>query len=114
MFDYDKELKAVDDKIDALREELTQLNTLKKGILKRTPFLCGGCNETQEIGNTTYIQRHWYESPWGCTGGDTWHREKWGVIVCPSCKSKLSLYNNETINSLKDHFKEVIDEYDRK
>jgi hypothetical protein len=37
-----------------------------------------------QIRSLTYIQTHWYETPYGCTGGDLW-REGEGQFDCPKC-----------------------------
>ena len=70
-----------------------------------------GCGRKYFIKNIPYIQTHWYETPIGCSDGDTWHAGE-GQFECPHCKHRNRLYNKPEIEALKHHFLGIIDEKD--
>jgi transcription initiation factor IIE alpha subunit len=59
----------------------------------------------------TYIQTHFYVSPWGCTGGDFWKQGE-GQFDCPKCGYKNRLYDRKEFQELKHYFKDIIDEHE--
>jgi hypothetical protein len=59
-----------------ITEKLTDLEIQKQKLLKahdrvrsNKTFKCV-CGAMHKIKDCVGIQEHWYESPWGCTGGD--------------------------------------------
>lgn len=71
-----KELKLKEQKL---------LEKLSKQKANKT-FKCG-CGKLHKIKDCIAIQTHWYESPHGCTGGDTWHTGEI-QIICPITDNK--------------------------
>jgi len=69
-----------------------------------------GCGAEHVISELEYIQTHWYEEPYGCTGGAMWHEGE-GNFICPSCGHRNRLYNRPEIDVLKDLFKSKTDEH---
>jgi hypothetical protein len=89
-------MSSINDQIKEKSAELKLLNKKKSIIAKlkksKTIVCVGnfynkGCGTRLQIKNLTYIQTHWYESPWGCTGGDTWHESE-ANFICPKCKAR--------------------------
>ena len=86
--------------------------------LRKTVVLCvnsnhgKGCGKGFYIKDLVYIQTHRYETPYGCTGGDMWHRGE-GNFDCPDCGRRNRLYNRKDIEELQHLFKTTIDEYER-
>jgi len=72
-----------------------------------------GCGAGFYIDELEYIQTHWYESPYGCTGGDNWHQGE-GQFICPKCAHRNRLLNRQDIESFKYKFKAIKDEYNEK
>jgi hypothetical protein len=107
-------LEVINKKIERAAKRITALRTEREEILKRElKVTCGKCSTSTPIGELTYIQTHWYESPWGCTGGDTWHKGE-GQTVCPGCSSRLRFINNSSHYSEHKYlFKDRQDEHDR-
>ena len=101
------ELKA---KQTRLNEELQKVQEEIDASLKQTYIVCEndsfgkGCSVAAKIGNKTYIQTWWYESPSGCTGGDTWHPDE-GQWKCSHCGKMNRLYNKSDIEKLSHLFK---------
>jgi hypothetical protein len=87
----------------------------------RGTFYQKGCGEKLPIKDLTYIQTHWYESPWGCTGGDSWHEGE-ANFVCPKCGARnrpcmykeWDLIKDNKFSLIKSKFKEHVNEYDRR
>jgi hypothetical protein len=106
-------------KLASLQKEVEETKNLlteeKKKILIEciggTPY-GKGCGRKIQVKNLVYIQTHWYTPPHGCTGGDYWNKGE-GRFICPHCGIKNRLYNRKEIESLKDLFKNVEDEYKR-
>lgn len=107
--DLQKEKGIVLDKLSKIEEQI-------KDFERKTLVLCTnnnhgkGCGMGLEIGALTYIQTHWYESPHGCMGGDTWHMGE-GNFICPKCEHRNRLYNRPEIEELKYLFKNIIEEH---
>lgn len=95
-------LREIEDRIEVL-ESKTQITCIgnKYG---------DGCGKKTEVRKLVYIQTHWYESPWGCTGGDDWHRGE-GNFDCPKCGHRNRLYNRQELEELKYLFKSIVEEY---
>ena len=70
-----------------------------------------GCGAKFFIKEITYLQTHWYETPSGCTGGDTYHLGE-GQFECPMCNHRNRLYQRKHFEELKSLFKHVIDVYE--
>ena len=106
---------ALEDVEKALRvsgRRQTRLLKLRDALLAQTLLPLGCCDTSHMVKDVVYVQTHWYESPHGCMGGDTWHQGE-GQIICPSCGARLRLYDRPDIVKLKRYFKEVIDEHNR-
>ena len=78
--------------------------------LSHTLVRCGQCRIGHEVRELIYLQTHWYESPHGCSGGDTWHAGE-GQWACPDCGHTNRLYDNPDVTALKPLFKLVNDKY---
>lgn len=53
---------------------------------------CPSCQNTQLVKDSTHVTDHWYESPYGCTGGDNW-LTNYGSdkFICNQCNSAHTL-----------------------
>lgn len=69
-----------------------------------------GCGQKFFIKNLEYIQTHYYERPWGCTGGDTWHQGE-GQFTCPCCGHRNRFLDRKEFEGLKYSFKKIVDEH---
>lgn len=114
-------IETIDDlkkKHDEILEEAKVINAKIDEKLKETLVACRpnfygkGCGMASVIGELTYIQTHWYESPYGCMGGDTWHQSE-GQWTCPHCNHKNRLFDKPEIEKLKYLFKDVVNVYNR-
>lgn len=98
-----------------LKQELAGIHGQINAKLKETLVACSkdsygnGCGMAAKIGELTYIQTYWYESPHGCTGGDHWHAGD-GEWKCTHCSKLNRLYDKPEIQKLKHLFKDVVDE----
>lgn len=80
------------DRIEKLQNEFrlnektihNALLTALKGRIVR----CKHCHKRSRLGRWGFIQTHWYESPYSCSGGDVWYQNETDEchIVCPECK----------------------------
>ena len=87
-------------------------NKLAKTVIECTSNCHGkGCGLKFFVKEVTYIQTHWYETPSGCSGGDMWHEGE-GQFNCPCCGHLNRTYNRKEIQTLKPHFKNVINEHE--
>lgn len=102
----------------AKQAEIAELTARIDALRKQTLVKCSnnnygkGCGQALEIGELEYLQTHWYESPHGCMGGDTWHSDE-GQFDCPHCGHRNRLYNRPEIEKLKHLFASVKDVYDK-
>lgn len=109
-----KECYVIEDKLlNQLAKIQTKITKHKKNTLVQCVNNCQGlgCGMRHKIKDLEYIQTHWYESPHGCTGGDTWHSGE-GNFICPHCEHRNRLYDRPEIQDLKHLFKITRDEYD--
>ncbi len=96
-----------------LQQELDKVQEDIDASLKRTLLACEndsfgkGCGMAAKIGEKTYIQTWWYESPHGCMGGDTWHPDE-GQWKCSHCGKLNRLYDKPDIQKLSHLFKNRI------
>lgn len=60
--------------------------------LRKYEICCPNCKKSSPLKDWGFVQTHWYESPHGCTEGDTWWADKdikQCLIVCPNiCAGK--------------------------
>lgn len=113
-------LEEINKKRAELQTELTKLNleaakkTSKVAVIcESNPAYGKGCGAGFYIDDLTYIQTHWYELPYGCTGGDNWHQGE-GQFICPKCGHRNRFLDRQDIEALKHKFKSIVDEYDKK
>lgn len=97
------EIKAIE--AAAVKEELYEVRSRK--LLK-----CSHCNRRTRVCDLVLIQRYWYEEPYGCTGGDRWHKGEL-QYECPKCGKRNRSYNRPEIEELRRYFKETVDEHKR-
>lgn len=65
-------------------QELDALVRAREVLRVERSITCACCGKKTKLKNLTLLQTHWYEGPYGCTGGDHWHRgEK--QYECPKC-----------------------------
>lgn len=70
--------------ISKYNNKLQELNLQLKELRGNIEFDCVCCNEgNHKIKDCSIIQTHWYESPSGCIGGDTWHEGELHIL-CPN------------------------------
>ncbi len=104
-------LEFLDEEMRKVEATLADLKRRKDNLLKQTLVKCGWCGAESEIGQLTYIQTHWYEHPYSCTGGDRWHPGE-GQWKC-ACGKRNRLFNKPGIEKLKRLFANVEDVYER-
>jgi hypothetical protein len=111
--------ESIDDlkkRFDSIMKEADAINQKIQEKLKETLVACQnnmfgyGCGMASVIGDLTYIQTHWYESPHGCMEGDSWHQAE-GQWICPHCNHKNRLYDKPEIQKLKSSFKNFVNEF---
>ena len=98
-------------KLDAYTKKQVVISDKIDELLPNYTFNCGECKQESKIGDATFIEHYWYESPYGCTGGDNWWlSENAAYIECPNCKSRLRIFkpNHDALLSKKKYFKEII------
>ena len=111
-------LAELEKKKKELTEALTEIDDKIKYIQRRTMVRCEsnnlgkGCMTGFRIRELTYIQTHWYEEPYGCTGGDCWHESE-GQWICPKCGHRNRLFDEPDIEKMKYLFKDRILVYER-
>ncbi len=109
--DYEKEKARLSKLLSEVNKKLTEYDS--KTLVQCTNNNNGkGCGMGHEIRNLDYIQTHWYESPYGCTGGDMWHQGE-GNFICPHCEHRNRLYDRKEIEDLKYLFNSILDEHER-
>lgn len=69
-----------------------------------------GCGAWHPIKELTYIQTHWYNEPYGCTGGDNWYAGE-GQWRCPSCGHLNRLYVTPEVEAMKAQFARIENTY---
>lgn len=69
-----------------------------------------GCGELLRIGDLEYIQTHWYTPPRSCSGGDYWQQGE-GNFYCPKCGHRNRTFNRTEVETLKGHFKSIVEEH---
>jgi transcription initiation factor IIE alpha subunit len=109
--DIQKKLEVVEKKRDLLLEaESDAFGRKYITCTSNVAYRGNGCGKRFQIRNLTYIQTHFYISPWGCTGGDFW-KEGEGQFDCPKCGYKNRLYDRKEFQELKQYFKDIVDEH---
>lgn len=112
--DKEKELKILKNKRSILKK-ITKAKTIKCYGFKGS-----GCGRNLPISDLTCVDKYWYESPWGCTGGDTWHHGE-SYFTCPKCGVRNRASYNPDFDILEDRkfdlirlkFKNYEKDYDR-
>jgi len=118
---FEKEIEKKVKKLTTLKRKQSLISRLKKsnhitciGNIKK------GCGSLLKIKELTYIQTHWYEYPWGCTGGDRWWEGE-ANFICPNCGirnrpfffKEWELLKDYKFSLIKHKFKNHIDEYEK-
>lgn len=87
---------------------------------KLAVITCPSCKNEQLVKDTTHVTDHWYESPYGCTGGDNW-LTNYGSdrFVCNACNAMHILppewnSKNDMLTSKRRFFAASIKSYDGK
>lgn len=71
---------------------------------------CASCGKRHNIETLNYVQNYWYERPWGCTGGATWHTsDSDSGFVC-TCGIRNRLLPGR-VHKAKHRFAKIVDEY---
>lgn len=97
----------------AAREEALIQQSKDARVQCTSQFATGeGCGALHAIGTLEYIQGHWYEGPYGCSGGDRWHQDE-GKWKCPSCGHLNRLYKSPEVTALKHSFASISEEHER-
>ena len=104
-----EKIELVTEMLDKNEKEKEYLTEMLHGYQSQTEVACEKCDSVHQISDLTYIQTHWYEDPYGCTGGDRWHsgEGQWGCI----CGFRNRLYNKPEITALKYRFGNIKEEY---
>lgn len=106
-----KTLKQLEQEYEEAQAVTRKIYTKIQKKLSKTLVQCTSCKMGHTIDSLEYIQTHWYESPYGCTGGDNWHSGE-GNFMCPHCGGRNRLYDRPEIEELKHLFKSSIDEHE--
>lgn len=116
-----KEIKEKEKELQELKLKHQTITTLRdtKTIKCYGSQAGRGCGKNINVKDIELIQTYWYESPWGCTGGDTWHRGE-SNFICPKCgKRNRPCWNKEfnladmDFDDIKFNFKNITEEYER-
>jgi hypothetical protein len=78
-----------------------QLRDAEDGVVTavaNTFMVCRKCGRRTRIRELTLIQTHWYEAPYGCTGGDTWHQGE-RQVQCLKCGFVNRDYSDKRLQS---------------
>ncbi len=110
-------LEEIEKKLEKVELTRKELKAEQAKALGRRQITCttnhgdGGCGARFQIGSLTYIQAHYYVSPYGCAGGDYWNQKE-GGFDCPKCgyRNRLYTYDRNEFQELKRYFKEIVDE----
>lgn len=100
-YDLGSSVKAEQRYAEALRIAVEK----RKDIERQCLLQCQKCSAESVVGETEYIQTHWYTSPHGCTGGDYWNAGE-GQWVCPN-GHKNRLHDQPEVVKLKYVFKSI-------
>lgn len=108
--------------VERARAALEKAQTALDAVRKNAAIRCAKCEAIHPIAEQTYIQTHWYTSPYGCNGGDYWNLGE-GQWICPSCgfynrfedctERACKLFYKPEIVALKKFFAKVEDRFDR-
>lgn len=106
-------MKGLSDEITSYKEQL------KERYRNYSTFKCKSCNEESQLRKVIFIQSHWYEGPYGCTGGDQWYSGECNLL-CPCCGMTHRLLSEESIDEFtkfkyaepKDVYAVVIHQYE--
>lgn len=83
-----KKLEKVKDVIkkgkERYEEIINGLSSYDPIITEHSTILCKKCGKRSQVKNVEFGRYYWYETPYGCTGGDCWHMNGF-IIVCPKC-----------------------------
>ena len=111
-------LKVIDSQINELNEQVRSLKEVRLETFKTSYFQCGtiryrgfiGCGQYMPIKDIPLIQRHWYTSPRGCSGGDYWNI---GALEaqCPLCNHRTEIKEDSPYMTYKKLFKSITNEY---
>ncbi|MBU1567757.1 MAG: hypothetical protein KJ630_19295 [Proteobacteria bacterium] len=100
-----------------LTKRLDKLNAKKEKVTSRVAVICEsnhahgkGCGAGFYIDELEFIQTYWYESPYGCTGGDNWLPGE-GQFECPKCGHRNRFLERQDIEAMKYSFKSIVDEH---
>lgn len=77
--------KKIRQEIEKHENDILKLKEELKEVKSRKMFKCEHCDKRNPISKLTLIQPHWYESPYGCTGGDNWNASDEYLVFCPKC-----------------------------
>lgn len=100
-----KTLEQLKKQKEKLQSKIDLVNIEIKNVLSQTIVKCDKCKKEYQIKDLTYLQTMWYESPYSCTGGDTWHYGE-GQWKC-ECGEINRLYNKKEIEKLSSLFKNI-------
>lgn len=89
-----------------LEKALANVVKLLDESKSRSRVRCDHCGKTTVVSALTYIQTHFYISPYGCTSGDYW-KEGEGQFECPKCGRENRLYDRPDVVALKRYFKKT-------
>lgn len=120
--------KTIFEKLEDLEVQKQKLIKSRDRVRANKTFGCV-CGATHKIKDCVGIQEHWYESPWGCTGGASWHSGELNIL-CPDNEYRNRLWfdsNNKVPYDTRDtyeysarmqfqhmyrsHLKSIIDDY---
>lgn len=89
-------LSGYDIELHLLAQENARLLAEKLAAIQRMFIRCSSCHKESRLSSWTFVQDYWYERPYSCTGGDTWHTSATNVcdIICPKCGFENYIYNH--------------------
>ena len=87
-------------RLDALENQhigrAESAHELRIKVLRRQVLFCEHCKKRSQLSRWNFLQTHWYEAPYSCAGGDTWHQNETEVcyVACPKCGKWNYIYNH--------------------
>lgn len=110
-------IKEAQKRLKELQVEANQLHAIVDESKRNKILKCYSCKKGKKVKNLTFVQTHFYVSPYSCTGGDYWNPGPVG-FTCPIClkfnSSRLSYegkWSRPEINNLQKFFKNREDTY---
>ena len=96
-------LREIEKQILVLEAELSDRREARNTKLPDKMLRCAACKRSTAIRKLTFIQCWWYEQPYGCTGGDSWHPTD-AIVHCIKCGGRSVVTKKSVYYPLRRYF----------